>query len=112
MYTHTEAVAVLSQELGTPVAWGAWLQDLRRPSRSDRPPKSFHGLVLLPAGATNDTRRLPLYRVDQVTSFIEAAKAADPGMTVKPKGRLYLVDATSSALVRWLGWRSCGAVPL
>jgi len=112
MYTHTETVAILSQELGTPVAWGAWLQDLRRPSRADRPPKTFHGLVLLPGGATANARGLPLYEVDEVISFIDAAKAADPGMTVSPKGQLYSMDAATSALTKWLGWRFCRAAPL
>lgn len=94
-----QTVAVLVQHLGNPVAWAAWLADIRRTPRPGKEAPSLYGHQL-PPFAVGD-KRVPLYRPADVAAFIDAVKADDPGLKkVEPP----LYEFEESPLLPWR-WR-------
>lgn len=77
LLTTDETVALLVRRLGSPVAWGAWLADIRRNPREGVEPPSLYGRQLLPAAHAGHQ---VLYAPADVHAFIEAVLAADPGV--------------------------------
>lgn len=73
-----QTVAVLVRALGNPVAWSAWLADIRRTPRPGKTPPSLYGCQLHPY-ASGD-KKAPLYRPLDVQIFIAAVRAEDAGI--------------------------------
>lgn len=90
-----EVTTLLTFNLGTPVAWGAWLADIRRAPREQYPEPDLYGLQLRPY-ARNGT--VPLYRPCDVKDFIDAVRAAHPGIKSVCKPKSYVVDDHGAAL--------------
>ena len=84
-----ETVTLLTLKLGTPVAWAAWLADIRRNPREGVPVPSLHGLRLRPYAQHG---LVALYRPCDLKVFIDAVRAADPGVKVASKPAFYVVD--------------------
>lgn len=100
-----ETVTLLTLKLGTPVAWGPWLADIRRTPREGYPVPDLFGLQLRPYARNNS---VPLYRPCDVKDFIDAVRAADPGIKSASKPRFFVVD-DHGALQPWQ-WRKARPV--
>jgi len=85
-----QTIALLTKELGTPVAWAAWLADLRRLD-SERHQPDLHGLKLMPYAIVGNKQ--PLYRRANIAAFVTGVRAADPGMRPAPLAA-YVFDDT------------------
>lgn len=72
-----QTVAALVKHLGNPVAWAAWLADIRRTPRPDKEAPHLHGHQLLPFA--RGSQKQPLYLPADIKEFIDAVKASDPG---------------------------------
>lgn len=84
-----ETITLLTLHLGTPVAWGPFLADIRRTPREGIPAPQLHGLQLHPYSRDG---HVPLYRPRDVKDFIDAVRAADPGIKAASKPKFYVVD--------------------
>jgi len=84
-----QVVAVLTKHLGNPVAWGPFLQDVRRTTRPGKTPPSLYGHQLHPYAS--GPKNMPLYRPSDIRAFIDAVKAADPGRKLEKPIR-YVFD--------------------
>lgn len=92
-----QTVSILVRILGTPVAWAAWLADIRRTPRPDMAPPQLHGHQLHPYASKGIQ---PLYRAGDVRRFIRDVQAADSGM--KPtKPALYAIDDQPELPWQW-----------
>lgn len=89
LLTTDETVERLIRRLGLPVAWGAWLADIRRNPREGVEPPSLHGHQLFPAAHVGHQ---VLYSPADVHAFIEAVLAADPGIKKANGPRHYVFD--------------------
>lgn len=96
-------VSTLTHQLGTPVAWAAWLADQRR-NDPDRRPPDLHGYHLLPAFRSDSGQ--PLYLPADVKAFIAAVRAANPGMR-STSADWYVIDDTPSIPWRMRRARRC-----
>ncbi|MCB1989773.1 MAG: hypothetical protein KDE69_15815 [Burkholderiaceae bacterium] len=100
-----ETVTLLTLNLGAPVAWGPWLADIRRSPRDGIPAPHLHGLQLRPYARNGN---VTLYRPCDVKDFIDAVRAADPGIKAASKPKLYVVD-DHRELLPWQ-WRKARPV--
>ena len=89
LLTTDETVERLIRRLGSPVAWGAWLADIRRNPRKGVEPPSLYGLQLLPAAHAGHQ---VLYAPADVHAFIDAVLAADPGVKKANAPCYYVFD--------------------
>jgi len=90
LYNLQRTIALLTKELGTPVAWAAWLADLRRLD-SDRHQPDLYGLKLMPYAIEGNKQ--PLYTRADIMAFVTGVRAADPGMRPAPP-HAYVFDDT------------------
>lgn len=95
-----QTVAVLVKHLGNPVAWAAWLADIRRTPRPGKEAPDLYGHQLAPYA--KGQKNQPLYRPSDVRVFIDAVKASDPG-TSPEKPHRYVFD--DEPMLPWQ-WRS------
>lgn len=72
-----QTVAVLVKHLGNPVAWAAWLADIRRTPRPGKETPDLYGHQLTPYA--RGPQKKSLYLPAHVKEFIDAVKASDPG---------------------------------
>ncbi len=86
-----ETIAVLVRRLGTPVAWAAWLADIRRTPREGYPVPDLHGHQLYPVGPDRVSKQ-PKYRMADVLVFIKAILTADPGIKKANSPRRFVFD--------------------
>lgn len=86
-------VAILVKNLGTPVAWGPFLGDIRRKDREGVNPPHLHGHQLHPCGNTWPGQRRPMYRPEDVQEFIDLVIAENPGLKLKPATSYTFDDA-------------------
>ncbi len=93
-----QTIAVLEPELGTPVAWAAWLADIRRTPRPGKKAPSLYGHQLAPYAT--EGKRKPMYLPAQVAAFIDAVKADDPGLK-KVEPPLYEFEEAPLLPWRW-----------
>lgn len=80
LITSSETVAVLTALLGTARPWESFLAEVRRTTRWGLKPTLMHGEQLIPFGRVGKS---PRYLVADVTRFIQAMWAADPGLRPK-----------------------------
>lgn len=89
LLTTQQAATLLTLNLGTPVAWGAFLADVRRTPREGVPTPDLHGLRLHPYARHG---LVALYRLCDLKEFIDAVRAADPGIKAASRPQFYVVD--------------------
>lgn len=85
-----QTTALLVLKLGSPVAWAAWLADLRRTPREGKRAPTLHGHQLHPTGQLGAYQAM--YRPADVKAFIVAVLAADPGIKKTNGPRQYVFD--------------------
>ena len=85
-----QTLTILVHKLGSPVAWAAWLGDLRRSPRPGIAEPHMYGHKLYPYAIAN--RKQPLYRRADVMDFINAVKAADPERDPLEKPHRYVFE--------------------
>ena len=99
-----QEVAAHNHQLGTPIAWAAWLADQRRTPRERRVP-DLHGHHLYPACLLVPGNQ-PLYAPEDLKAFVAAMRAADPGMRATRPG-WFVVDDTPGIPWRMRRARRC-----
>lgn len=85
-----QTTALLVLKLGSPVAWAAWLADIRRTPREGKQVPTLHGHQLLPTGQLGAHQAM--YRPADVNAFIVAVLAANPGIKKTHGPRQYVFD--------------------
>lgn len=85
-----QTTALLVMRLGSPVAWAAWLADIRRTPREGKKVPELHGHQLHPACQLGAHQAM--YRPADVKAFIDAVLAKDPGIKKAHGPRKYVFD--------------------
>lgn len=85
-----QTTALLVLKLGSPVAWAAWLADIRRTPREGKQVPTLHGHQLHPTGQLGAHQAM--YRPADIKAFVVAVLAADPGIKKAHGPRQYVFD--------------------
>lgn len=85
-----QTVALLVTRLGSPVAWAAWLADIRRTPREGKKVPDLYGHQLHPSGQCGAHQAM--YAPAAVKTFIDAVLAEDPGIKKAHGPRKYVFD--------------------
>lgn len=85
-----QTVALLVTWLGSPVAWAAWLADIRRTPREGKKVPDLYGHQLHPAGQCGAHQAM--YAPAAVKAFIDAVLAENPGIKKAHGPREYVFD--------------------